>query len=75
MKDREAAGWAFAYMGVNQDAYAEAGGMGLEAGNAANWAADAHGTRTAFATLSRATRHKRDRDRRGQAEPDDFFGA
>jgi Mg-chelatase subunit ChlD len=75
IKGREAAGWTFAYMGANQDAYAEAGGMGLDAGRAAGWAADADGAHTAFLTLSAATKRKRDRDRRGEQEPDDFFGS
>jgi Mg-chelatase subunit ChlD len=75
IKDREAAGWTFAYMGANQDAYAEAGDMGLDPGRAANWAADAQGAQTAFLTLSAATKHKRERDRRGEKDPDDFFGS
>lgn len=74
IKDREAAGWTFVYMGANQDAYAEADAMGVTGGRSQNWAADADGTHTAFLTLSAATKRKRGRDRLGEQEPPDFFG-
>lgn len=73
IKAREGDDWTFAYMGANQDAYAEAGAIGLTQGKSQNWVADAPGTHQAFLRLSDATKRKRGRDRLGQADPDDFF--
>ena len=75
IKDREAAGWTFVYMGANPDAYSEGHAMGVVGGRTQNWAADAAGTQTAFHDLSAATKRKRGRDRLGEQEPPDFFGS
>jgi len=45
-------GWTFAYLGANQDAFAEAGSIGIAAGCTMNY--DANRTPDAFRTLSAA---------------------
>lgn len=70
----KAAGWAFVFLGANQDSYAEGGGLGIAAGNVSNFDADAVGTGLAFASTSRslsAFRRKQRGARVGQRE--DFF--
>jgi Mg-chelatase subunit ChlD len=72
---REAMGWTFAYLGANQDAYAESGRIGYAAASAQNFAADAAGTAAAFSSLSRAVSRRRDAVRAGvQVDRSDFFG-
>lgn len=48
-------GWEFAFVGANQDAFTEAGQLGIAAGMTANYAATGIGTRSASATLSTNT--------------------
>ena len=55
VKRREERGWTFAYLGANQDAYAEGGKMGVAQGSAQAWAASPAGTAAAFDDLSKAT--------------------
>lgn len=50
-------GWTFAYMGANQDAYAEAQKMGININNTLQWAADTRGTLKAFGSLASASVH------------------
>lgn len=60
VSDAEAGGWKFIFLGANQDAFAEAGAMGVAQTLAANYAASAAGTQAAYgftsATIS-AVRH------------------
>jgi hypothetical protein len=53
-RQQEAYGWQFTYLGANQDAFAEAGGLGIGAGAALNYAANSAGTKGAFASASDA---------------------
>lgn len=45
-------GWKFTYLGANQDAFAQAGGMGVSAQGTLNYAASDVGTRSAYAAAS-----------------------
>ena len=63
---READGWTFAYMGANQDAYAEGGRIGYAPGSTQNFAADELGSRAAFASLSGAVVLRRHTIRAGE---------
>lgn len=65
IKKREAKGWTFAFLGANQDAYAEGGQIGYSAANIQNFAADAAGTAAAFGSLSSAVARRRSRMRSG----------
>lgn len=47
---RQVDGWTFVYLGANQDAFAEAGSLGIAPGATMNY--DAHRTPEAFRTLS-----------------------
>ena len=55
VKRREERGWTFAYLGANQDAYAEGDKVGVAKGSTQAWAASPQGTADAFASLSEAT--------------------
>jgi Mg-chelatase subunit ChlD len=66
IKKREEAGWTFAYLGANQDSYAEAGRIGLSAGGTQNFKADAAGTAVAYASLSGAVATRRRKLRTGE---------
>lgn len=48
----EKEGWEFIYLGANQNAYAEAGALGIRASNVANAAVGGMGMATAFKTAS-----------------------
>jgi hypothetical protein len=63
---READGWTFAYLGANQDAYAEGAKIGYSRGSTQNFAADAGGSRAAFASLSGAVSKRRQKIRSGE---------
>src|SRR5262245_36150257 len=52
IKGLEAKGFAFVFLGANQDSYAEAGALGFAAGSTSNWAART--TQAAFGQLSRS---------------------
>lgn len=52
-------GWEFSFVGANQDAFAEAGALGISQGTTANFAANAAGMRGATATLSAYTTNYR----------------
>jgi hypothetical protein len=43
IENRSEQGWAFVFLGANQDAYAEGGGIGVARGSAAGWDASADG--------------------------------
>lgn len=55
IKDREAKGWRFMYLGANQDSWANSSAMGIAAGNSINFVASATGTQKAFRTVAAAT--------------------
>lgn len=55
VKQQEEAGWAFVFLGANIDAVQVAGGLGIRAENAAEFACDAAGVRENFASLTAMT--------------------
>ena len=55
VKQREEAGWEFVFLGANIDAVQVAGGLGIRAENAVEFACDAAGVRENFASLSHMT--------------------
>ena len=55
VKQQEEAGWAFVFLGANIDAVQVAGGLGIRAENAVEFACDAAGVRENFASLSHMT--------------------
>ena len=74
VKDREAKGWSFVFLGAGLDAYAEAGGMGYDARSVQAFAPDGAGAGLAFSAVSAAMVDKRARVRQGEAfDPQDFF--
>lgn len=74
VKKREEAGWTFVFLGTNQDSYAEGGAIGYSAGNTQNFAADAQGTHSAYASLAVATSRRRQSMRSAQRyDKQDFF--
>jgi len=52
--DLEAANWRFIFFGANIDAFAEAGGYGVQRGATASYKATAQGTRSMYDTISQA---------------------
>lgn len=54
ISEKEAAGWTFAFLGANQDAWAVAESIGVQRGNSLNYAAAA--PRAAFDAMGEATR-------------------
>lgn len=74
-KQRE--GWAFVFLGANQDSYAAGGGLGFGAKNTQNFAFDSAGTRVAFQAVSEATKSMRSSLSSGQRasyDSEDYFG-
>ena len=55
VKRQEAEGWEFIFLGANIDAVQVAGGLGIRAENAVEFACDAAGVRENFASLSHMT--------------------
>ena len=55
VKQQEEAGWAFVFLGANIDAVQVAGGLGIRAENAVEFACDAAGVRENFASLAAMT--------------------
>jgi hypothetical protein len=55
IKEKEKAGWTFAYLGANQDAWAVGGSLGLAQGNVINYRSTDEGTRRAFKKMSEST--------------------
>ena len=51
--------WHFTYLGANQDAFAEAGGMGIAQAGTMTFAANSAGVSAAYMATSRATRDLR----------------
>jgi len=59
VKEKEAHGWSFVFLGAGLDAYAEAGGMGYDPRSVQAFAPDAPGARLAFGSVSAAMVDKR----------------
>jgi Mg-chelatase subunit ChlD len=74
VKDKEAKGWSFVFLGAGLDAYAEAGGMGYDPRSVQAFAPDGAGAGLAFRAVSAAMVDKRARVRRNEAfDAGDFF--
>ena len=74
VKEKEAAGWSFAYLGAGIDAYGEAGGIGYDARSVQAWAPDGTGADLAFTSLSGAMKARRAKLRnREQYDVADFY--
>ncbi len=74
VKEKEARGWSFAYLGANLDAYGEAGGIGYDARSTMAFAPDGAGASQAFANVSRAMSARRAKLRAGESyDPADFY--
>lgn len=72
---RREQGWAFVFMGANQDSYGEGARLGVGTGNVQNYEASDEGVVEAFASVSRAQRERRAMSVGLRAETnDDFFG-
>ncbi len=69
-------GWAFVFMGANQDSYAESARLGVDQRNVQNYEASDEGVGEAFASVSRAYSERRTRHSTVGLTPDndDFFG-
>ena len=59
VKKHEQEGWTFAYLGANQDSYAEGGRVGFSAANVQNFKGDSQGSREAFLSLSSSVSRRR----------------
>lgn len=73
--ERRGRAWTFAFLGANQDAFDEAGSIGMAQGSAANWDASGRGTAAMWNQVSTSTstmRSKSSEERRSSR--DDFFG-
>lgn len=74
VKEKEARGWTFAYLGANLDAYGEAGAIGYDPRSTLAFAPDGAGASEAFSNLSRAMSAKRSKLREGVAfDHRDFY--
>ena len=55
IEGKKSEGWAFIFLGANQDSYAEGSRLGLEAGSTQNFGFNGGGVGSAFKSLSRGT--------------------
>ena len=60
VKEREAAGWSFVFLGAGLDAYAEAGAIGYDARSVQAWMPDGAGASHAFRSTSAAMLRRRE---------------
>lgn len=60
IEKRRESGWAFVFLGANQDSYAEGGSLGVSVGNTQNYAQSAAGYATAFSSTSRSLSTRRE---------------
>ena len=76
VSNRREQGWAFVFMGSNQDSYFEGARLGVEPGNVQNYEASDEGVGEAFASVSRAYSERRAMHATVGLAPDndDFFG-
>ena len=75
ISSRREQGWAFVFMGANQDSYFEGTRLGVEPGNVQNYEASDEGVGEAFASASRAYSERRTMHATVGLAPDDdnFF--
>ncbi len=74
VKEKEARGWTFVFLGAGIDAYGEAGGMGYDARSVQAFAPTAPGAAAAFQSVSAAMSTRRARLRNGEVyDHADFF--
>src|SRR4051812_16001401 len=74
VKEKEAKGWSFVFLGAGLDAYAEAGGMGYDPRSVQAFAPDGAGAGLAFSAVSAAMVAKRSHVRRSESyAAADFF--
>lgn len=59
VKHAESHGWSFVFLAANQDAFAAGAGYGISAAHTMAFAANAAGTKTAYASMSNTTRSLR----------------
>lgn len=64
-KEKEAVGWAFAYLGVGHDAYLQAAMIGTNAAATKSFAGNAAGVRAAYSSVSQVANNFRDNANRG----------
>jgi uncharacterized protein YegL len=69
-RQQEGYNWHFTFLGANQDAFAEAGGMGIHAAGVANYAFDK--VADAYRATSSKVARMRDQYRRGQTVNNEF---
>jgi len=63
-------GWHFTFLGANQDAFAEAGAMGMQAGAVASYSMDKVGE--AYGAMSQKISRMRSQHRKGEEVSDEF---
>jgi Mg-chelatase subunit ChlD len=63
-------GWTFAYLGANQDSWAEASQLGYGMGSTRDWAATAAGTQRAYGASGQALTNVRTANSRGVSSVD-----
>lgn len=74
VKEKEAKGWSFVFLGSGLDAYGEAIDMGYDARSVQPWAPDGAGASAAFGSLSDAMSLKRHKlASSGRIDKGDFF--
>ncbi|WP_436793865.1 vWA domain-containing protein [Actinospongicola halichondriae] len=74
VKEKEAHGWTFAYLGAGMDAYGEAGGIGYDHRSTMSFAPDGTGAVEAFANVSRAMTARREKLRKRESyDVADFY--
>ncbi|WP_419921010.1 vWA domain-containing protein [Candidatus Poriferisodalis sp.] len=72
---RREQGWAFVFMGANQDSYSESAGLGVDPRSVQNYEASDEGVDEAFVSLSRAQRERRSMSPSERSvRSDDYFG-
>lgn len=72
IREKTDAGWTFAYLGANQDAFAVGGGMGFSGQSRYSYEADAGGMDASLKLMSQRTSRMREERRRGVAKSDFF---
>ena len=74
VKEKEARGWTFAFLGAGLDAYGEAGAMGYDSRSIQAFAPDGTGAQVAFADVSRSMVNRRAKLRNAESyDPGDFY--
>ena len=73
-EERRQAGWAFVFLGADQDAFAEATAIGVAGANAAPWQKSKAGVAAMYDKLSRTTAAHRDKPMaQRRADADRFY--